>query len=62
MNTEEKIGEDGISINDTDQATRYNNYQVYLDLLEIGYTEAEAAVQIGTAAYVELLKKEFGGV
>lgn len=62
MDTEvDKIGEDGISISDTDQATRYNKYQIYLDLLGIGYTESEAVAQIGTVTYVDLLKKEFSG-
>ena len=57
-----KVGEDGISLSETDGATRYNNYQVFLDLKQLGYSDQRAASSMQlSASELDVLKKEFEG-
>lgn len=55
-------GEEGITLNEKDGATRYNNYQVLLDLLELGYSEQQAATSMQmTLTELKSLRLEFEG-
>lgn len=55
-----KVGEDGITLDENNMAHRYNLYQVYSDLIEIGYTESKAVKFMNIDLdSLKQLKKEF---
>ncbi len=61
-NSDDPLGEDGISLEENDQASRYNCHQIYYDLISIGYSNEEALKSMKiTQAFLNKLKKEFGG-
>ncbi len=61
-NNDEPIGEEGISLDENDQASRYNCYQIYNDLLGFKWSEEKILDNMGISKeYLKALKKEFGG-